>query len=414
MTEKGVGARVVSFIVIFFIVLLVAGNQVIALNPPTAGAVILSHTPEDYNWWNGCSPTAAGMLFGWWEEEGHDAFPGNHRNVPSTYNSTSTNPAHYEDARGIIAGWAHKQEGINQGLSYGSHDNHIPDSIADFMLTHNSSTSPHWMPHSLETFGAWDDRRTSEIESRSFRAVKDYSLTYSKYCNQIDAGRPVFLGLTATNGSSMGHSVLGVGYNNTDGKQSYILNTTWGWGLQEWDWVEEQQTSYRFEVSRGVLVNAVTTPVPELSAYLSIAHDWAGDLTVVVGVGDPDNPDWSTTVWIGEDRGGYKVFNQTNLVLTDIDCTAVLDDYLAGDLEWFLKVTDDNNQGGTSDAGFIVDFQIRHNFDEFITFYGGGPVAIDESAPACVSLGTVPEPATISLLILGGSALLTRRRRRNG
>ena len=399
--------------VICFIVLFVAGNLAMALQSPTEGAVILSHTPKDYQWWNGCSPTAAGMLFGWWEEEGYDAFPGSHRDVASNYGNTSSNPADYEDARGVIAGWAHKAEGIAQGLGCGSYENHAPDSLADFMLTHDGGTSPTGMEHGFETFGAWDDRRTSEIESRRFAADTKLGISYSSYCNEIDAGRPVHLGLVGDSGE--GHSVLGVGYNNTDGKQSYILYTTYRLGRQEWAWVDEQQTSHHYNVGRGTVMSAATDPVPELSAYLSIAHDYIGDLTVVVGVGDPDNPDWSTTVWIGEDRNGIKVFgNKHNLAITDIDCTAVLDDYLAGDLEWFLKVTDDNNQGGTDDVGSILDFQIRHNFDEFITFYGGAPIVIDESAPAYVSFGTVPEPATISLLILGGSALLTRRRQRNG
>jgi subtilisin-like proprotein convertase family protein len=398
MSKKGAGA-------VSLIVLLVASSLATADNPPAEGAVILSNTPKDYDWWNGCSPTAAGMLFGWWEEAGYDAFPGSHRILPDSYGPTSSDPADYQDARGVIAGWAHKQEGINQGLDYGHYANHAPDSLADFMLTADGGTNRSNMPHGFETFGAWDDRRTSEIESRRFTANNVFTSsgwTYDDYCSEIDAGRPVHLGLTSTAG---GHSVLGVGYNDTGGKENIILHTTWGLGLQEWEWDEEQHSGYEFSVYGATLMDAVTDPTPHLSAYLSLAHTYIADLTVVVGVGDPDDPDWSITVW--DNEGNFNDYDN-NLVLTDIDCTAVLSDFLAGDLDWFLKVEDDAN----GDEGAILDFQIRYGFDEDVVFYEGGPVAIYDRDTSYAYLDTVPEPSTICLLILGGSALLARRHRK--
>jgi len=367
---------------------------------PEAGAVILSNVPADYDWWNGCSPTAAGMLFGWWEEAGVDAFPGNHRNLPATYPGTSTNLADYQDARGVVAGWAHKQEGVYQGLSYGSYEYHAPDSLADFLLTVDGGTSSSDMPHGFETFGAWDDPRTPEIESRRFnadlRTGGDWS--YAAYCAEIDAGRPVHLGLTS---EDSGHSVLGVGYNNTDGKQNYVLLTTWHWGLQEWEWENETHSGRGYSVYAGRTMDAVTDPVPELSAYLSLSHSYIGDLTVNVGVGDPNAPDWVTTVWDG--AGGGDV----NLVLTDIDCTDVLADFLSSELTWFLEVTDD----ASLDQGTIEDFQVRYNFDSLVFGYDGSPVPIYDNQTAYAYL-TTPEPLTLGLLAAGGLGLLLRRRRR--
>ncbi|MCK4625327.1 MAG: PEP-CTERM sorting domain-containing protein [Phycisphaerae bacterium] len=372
--------------------------------PPQPGAVILSNTPSDYDWWNGCSPTAAGMLFGFWEEDSgssYDSFPGNHRNLPATYPGTSTNSADYTDARGVVAGWAHKQEGMNRGFSYGSYQNHVADSLGDFMLTSNGGTYRSRMAHGFETFGAWDDTRTSEIESRRFSALTKSvgsSWNYNDYCAEIDAGRPVHLGLSSTAG---GHSVLGVGYNDTGGKQSVVLLTTWHWGLQEWQWENETHSGYGFSVYSGTLMEPVEDPTPQLSAYFSLAHTYISDLTVVIGTGDPDNPDWSTTVW---KWGGSTA---DNLALTDIDCSAVLADYLNGDIEWFLKVTD----GATPDVGSILDFQIRYGFDQTVTGYTGLPVAINDHQTSYVYLETVPEPASASLLLLGAVAMLRRRKK---
>jgi len=367
---------------------------------PQPGAVILPSVPADYDWWNGCSPTAAGMLFGWWDEAGVDAFPGNHRDLPATYSGTSSDPADYQDARGVVAGWAHKQEGIDQGLGYGSYENHPPDSLADFMLTEDGGTYGSDFAHGLETFGAWDDTRTPEIESRRFTATRytDTGWTYADYLAEIDAGRPVLLSLARPGG--FGHSVLGVGYNNTGGKENVILLTTWHWGLQEWEWENETQSDRGYSVDAGVLMDAVTDPVPTLSAYFSLSHTYIGDLTVNLGVGDPASPDWVTNVW---DEGGG---TDENLVLTDIDCTALLADFLSSELHWFLEVTDDS----PIDQGTIEDFQIRYGFDTLVFAYDGAAVPILDHQTSYVYV-TSPEPATLVLLVAGGLGLLLRRRR---
>jgi hypothetical protein len=366
---------------------------------PLPGAVILPSVPADYDWWNGCSPTAAGMIFGWWDEAGVDAFPGDHRNLPATYGNTSTNPAHYEDARGVVAGWAHKQEGVAQSLTYGSYENHPPDSLADFLRTRDGWTYFSSFAHGVETFGAWDDPRTPAIESRRFDATRRMGVnwTYADYCAQIDAGRPVHLGLTGDDG---GHSVVGVGYNNTGGKENYILLTTWHWGLQEWEWQNETQSGREYSVSEAVVMHALPDPVPALSAYFSVAHTSIGDLTVRLGVGDPGAPDWVITVW-DEDGGTYD-----NLVLTDIDCTDVLAAFQSSELDWFLEVSD----GSASHEGTIEDFQVRYNFDETVFTGGGTSVPVLDHQPAYAYL-TTPEPATLVLLAAGGLGLVLARRR---
>jgi len=373
---------------------------------PQTGSVTLSGTPADYDWWNGCSPTAAGMLFGYWEEHGHDAFPGNHRNLPATYPGTSTTQSDYNDARGIIASWAHKQSGVSQGLTYGSYRSHAPNCIADFLRTDNSSTSRGDMAHGLETFAAWDDRRTPVNESRRFTATTSYvssGWSFANYCAEIDAGRPVHLGLSGTDskGNYVGHSVLGVGYNNTGGKQDVILLTTWHWGLQEWQWSNEPYSGYDFSVYAGTMLQPSTTPTPHLSAYFSIAHTYIGDLTVTLGTGDPAHPDWSTVAW---NRGGTSA---DNLVLTDIDCSAVESQFVGHDLTWFLKVTDSK----TGDTGTIEDFQIRWGPGDSVFDYSGPPVAILDNQTEYVYLAT-PEPGTLTLLALGCAAWVVRRRAR--
>jgi hypothetical protein len=363
---------------------------------PGAGATILSSVPADYDWWNGCSPTAAGMLFGWWEENGYDSFPGNHRNLPGYYSNTTSNPNDYKDARGVIVSWENKAEGIKQGLTYGSYENHAPNCIGDFILTKNSGTNRSTIARGLEMFGAWDDPRTIAIESRRFDATNVYTASgwnYANYCAEINAGRPVHLGLDSSDGR---HSVLGVGYNNTGGKQNVVLLTTWHWGLEEWEWSNDTQSGHSYTVYGATVMNAISSSHPLLSAYFSLAHTYVGDLSVEIGIGDPANPLWSTTAW---SNGGS---SDDNLILTDIDCTGALNLYRQGQQTWYLKVHDD--AGG--DDGTIEDFQIRYGFDQIVFDYSGAAIAINDNATSYVYVTTIPEPAALMLLAIGSLGLV--------
>lgn len=343
---------------------------------PTAGAVILPVLPPDYDWWYGCTPTAAGMMFAWWDlTYDSDVFPGDPTDwVYGAY--PSSNPDDFTHANGVVAGWNHAQ---NNPSSY---QGHPPDSLADFLLTEDGATYSTFMTHGLEAFAAWDDPDTPENESFVFSATlhsTQSGWTYADYRAEIDAGRPVLLNLYSPSG---GHTVLGVGYNDTGGPHIEVL-TTWNWGVQEWEWANEDDTGFGFSVQEGLTLMPVPQPVPELSAYIDLAHTYVGDLTVRVGLGDPSSPLWTETVWDGQGGGDH------NLVLTNIDLTEALA-YLHQTQNWFLEVTD----GAAQDTGSIEDFQIwfgGRDGERWFTSDTGTP--IDDFSTAYAYLTTdVPLP----------------------
>ena len=370
---------------------------------PDAGAVILDGLPADLDWWNGCAPTAGAMLFGYWEEHGFDSFPGSHRDLPAAYPGTSSNPADFTDARGVIASWAHRQAGVDLGRAYGSYRNHIPDCIADWMKVDNAATDYGSNAEGVENFALWDDPRTPEVESRHF-AVTTSSInpSYSDYCAEIDAGRPVLVSL---GGDSGGHRVLGVGYNNTDGRQDIVLLSTWAWGVQQWSWQNEPYTGSHYSVDRLTFVEPQDVQTPELSGYCCVLNPrgkyW---LTVEMGIGDVDDPTWSSTVW----QGGQAIWTE-NLILSDLDLSGALPYVQDGPCEWFMRVTSAGDVFETT----VLDFQVRYNFDEKVFSYQGDPATLDGLGDVVVNLTTsaIPEPATAAMLAMGAAVCLRRRRR---
>jgi autotransporter-associated beta strand protein len=257
---------------------------------------------------------------------------------------------------------------------------HPPDSLADFLLTFDSNTNISNVAHGLVTFGAWDDPSTPQIESRQFAAATYYTgtdWTYDQYVAEINAGRPVFLGWSS---STLGHATLGVGYNNTDGKHDVIVLTTWHQGTQEWQWTNETSSGYNLSVDSGVVMQPVGGPTPRLSAYFSIARDYIGDLTIELGVGDPQNPQWKTTVRSPDNSQDH------NLAMTDINAMAELSSFRTSPQNWYLKVTNTLAQY----PGTIQDFQIRYGLDQRVFYFTGGPVSLVANTAVYANLQTTP------------------------
>lgn len=226
--------------------LLIISIAVLCLSAAPAKAGLIPIMPPDYTWWNGCSPTAAGMLFAWWDMPTGggktDLYDGDATIWGPPFTGTSANPADYVGTHRMVASWEHKKAGIDLGVpkGYGSYQNHTPNCLADFMLTHDGGTARANMADGFMDFAMWDDPTTSILESYYSTAVTDYiptagwwpsggTFTYSAFTSWIDSGKPLHLGIT-------GHSVLAVGYDATDPKENYLCYTTWGSGLTKWYW----------------------------------------------------------------------------------------------------------------------------------------------------------------------------------
>ena len=200
------------------------------------------NVPE-YSWHYGCSPTAAGMLFGWWDSQAEttNIFDGS----ASTWWGDTTESSS-GGTKSMVASTSHIVAGDENGYTYGdwhnspSYPNHEsnPKCLADFMKTKDGGTSRSNMAAGFENYAGWDVSWTGTDESYSATATTYYTSsgwTFNDFKNEINQGYPVHLGITK-------HSILAFGWwdQSTPGdpdNYGYICYTTWsGWGMTEWRW----------------------------------------------------------------------------------------------------------------------------------------------------------------------------------
>ena len=323
-----------------------------------------------------------------------------------------------EFANGVVGGWAHAYTagwylfypfmgGNNSGGEYDRrfcHETwrwHVPDSLADFLLTesspdyvtdpggqsliieHQGETSVADIPPGVMNFLAWDDPRTSENESWTVTAnlvspdptILDAQtqrrcpvlLLYGVYkmvsapdpndpSQEID--QPFRVG---------GHTALGVGHYvvtpsdpNEPVEDYALLYTTWHTGLEEWPFpttddngnpvgraITIDGVEFQFVLENMVTVSRPTRVTGQPTAYVAISCGQTSNVDVFIGLGDPANPEWQS----GDLATGY---NQTNLVLTDIQLPPAAMTALGKTEDWYVKVS------GTSGSAYIMDFQVRY------------------------------------------------------
>jgi hypothetical protein len=228
---------------------------------PPLGGVRLSGVPE-YVWWYGCSPTAGGMMVGYWDgiQGRENLFDGDAR---QWFGNQDTG------TKAMVASRAHITAGRENGKTYGdwhnstSYPNHQanPDCIADFMKTEDSGSYAANITSGLKRFIEWDNPGTALHEGQPATTadtdVPFYggNFSYESFKAEINTGRPVLLDLMTAETASkwIGHSVVGYGYRDEMFKVKvakgvgaevdmvvggFAVMDTWANGTAQSEWVD--------------------------------------------------------------------------------------------------------------------------------------------------------------------------------
>jgi hypothetical protein len=250
----------------------VAGRGAMA----AAGEVLLSSVPA-YLWRDGCAPTSAGMVLGYWDASGFpDLIAGDSSTLTaaagqaiSSYGTASA-PGHREDyvqpkeygGSGILEDKSEKPES----------ERHASDSIADFMQTswsvrglaygwsYTSMVGP-----ALADYVLLVDPGTSvNTEDHYYDGYGSYRLTFALLQAEIDAGRPMVLYVDSSGDGISDHAVTGIGYRETSGYPEYACRDTWSTAVR-WSRFREVSSAYDWGVYGGTTF-ALTPSDPSVDA----------------------------------------------------------------------------------------------------------------------------------------------------
>lgn len=241
----------ISLLLMRFCVSQVLGGATGVLYDAHSTGAQLGFNP-DYNWYYGCSPTAAGMMMGYYDSQYTNLIAG------SAATQTFYDPSHPSSlaTQNMIASAGHIADFYR---SYGSSGTDTPtpgrafNSLADFMGTSQDSVGNtdgsttffyytngasfdstdailHGITERSGMYGITEyiDYAGYEVTSAFNQYIDtmglDYGFTYEQYQVEIDAGRPMLVHVS-------GHSMYGYGY-STDvyGRNLIQVRDTWSPG----------------------------------------------------------------------------------------------------------------------------------------------------------------------------------------
>lgn len=221
----------------------------------------LSNTPA-YDWWYGCSPTAAGMMLGYYDRNGYNGLTYDNLVPGGTAESqTFTGPTTGWNSliNNVIASSGHVNDFYAGGNNAGNDDKKTTrkfDSLADFMGTSQDSVRNlngwtyfyYWSDGrpftaaDAKRYGVWNKDGmygiweylvyagyiidTNKIYTQETDNQVPGGFSFLDYKSEIDAGRVVMIQVD-------GHSMLGYGYDDNN-----IINVydTWSSGDNTMTW----------------------------------------------------------------------------------------------------------------------------------------------------------------------------------
>jgi lysophospholipase L1-like esterase len=212
----------------------VAAGDVAAGDAAAGSVTIISGVPA-YLWHDGCGPTAAGMLIGYWDMHGFsNLIVGDSSTETSYVDSAIASSEHHND-------YSLPLDDSTTGLlldksSLGGA--HTSNSLADWMHTSWSSDSNYYGWSSFSKVDDAIDAYCAAMGYSGFVATSEAwgTFTWATFTTEIDAGRPMVL-LVDTNGDgSTDHFITAIGYDATN--QRYACYDTWDTAVHWYDFAK--------------------------------------------------------------------------------------------------------------------------------------------------------------------------------
>jgi hypothetical protein len=182
---------------------------------PTGGAQHIISGVPCYFWYNGCGPTALGMIEGYWDGHGYpNLIPGS--------NDWNTNQTAIKN---MIASPGHITDYVPTPDLPPPH--HADDCVADFCGCSRDPMQWGWSYFSTQGSGL-----TGYADYRGYHNYVKWQSYYSsslwnEFTGQIDAGRPLEFLVDSDGDGQTDHFVTVIGYDDTGGQKLYACWDTW-------------------------------------------------------------------------------------------------------------------------------------------------------------------------------------------
>lgn len=251
---------------------------------------VISGVPA-YIWRRGCGPTAAGMVIGYWDGRGPgfgNLIEGDASTQTQQVNEAISSDGNYDDYCRPLDYWPGP---ILEDLSeMPPGDEHDDNCIADFMKTSQSYVDNYygwsWLSHVDNALKKWVHHVDPDHLSIHVDTMYWWKLSWTEYCDEIDALRPVILLVDSDGDGGTDHFVTAVGYDEQGGQRYYGCHDTYDKNVH---WYEFEGMSYGqpYGIHSAVMTDIATEKttyfVPDDHATIQNAIDAAdnGDVVVV-------------------------------------------------------------------------------------------------------------------------------------
>jgi len=201
--------------------------------------VIIQNVPS-YLWHNGCGPTSAGMVIGYWDGHGYaNLISGDATQQTAAVNDMISNAENYDDYCLPIDSYPNLLSDLSEPPSG---DEHIDNCVADYMKT-SQSARPNY--YGWSWFSDIDNALLQYVQNFTPQYIATVEnvqwgteFTWDIFREEIDANRPVILLVDTDGNDETDHFVPAVGYGLVGTTQMYACYDTWDNNIHWYEFAE--------------------------------------------------------------------------------------------------------------------------------------------------------------------------------
>lgn len=204
------------------------------------GEVVIEGVPA-YLWYNGCNPTAAGMILAYWDMHGYSKLlPGNSTTQTSEVNQAIASDEHYND---YALPKDDDSTGVLQDKSSLGGGRHADNCLADFLGTSRSSgnllygaTTSEYCDDGMLAYTMYVNLKNgTAYEADSQLYYHSTTFSFDLFKMQINQNHPMVFVVDVTADGEGDHAVAAVGYRETNGYPEYACWDTWNTETLRWE-----------------------------------------------------------------------------------------------------------------------------------------------------------------------------------